>query len=220
MNPRIEFQTNPIIVLNALHTCGQKILNQQYRPDCCIAATKIMMEVSDYFGIEARPQVVTTNVYNPIYARLFRENGGPPNSNKQAKEWFDKGAWSVCIGAGKPKPGHWSGHLVGIFTTEAGKHLIDLTINQANRPKKEIGPLESVHFLIPEEGKRLACPVGNCMVVYDLINEEEAFPFRSAPDWGGERQKERNWVVNQMIREIKRIDVPSNLPNVSIIVPT
>jgi hypothetical protein len=105
-----------------------------YRPDCCIAATAILNEVLDYFKLTARPLSVIATVFNPVMSeRIERE--GMPTLEEAERDWFPRGCHSLAVGAGDPEPGKWPGHLVTVL---GGRVLIDLTLDQANRPQHGI----------------------------------------------------------------------------------
>jgi len=105
-----------------------------YRPDCCIAATAILIDVLDYFRMTARPLSVLATVFNPAMSRRI-EREGMPTLEEAEGDWFLKGCHSLAVGLGDPEPGKWPGHLVANL---ADKLLIDLTLDQADRPQHGI----------------------------------------------------------------------------------
>src|SRR5947209_8022518 len=99
-----------------------------FRPDCCIAATAVLIDVLDYFRLTARPLSVIATVFNPAMSeRLLRD--GMPTPEEAERDWFPNGCYALAVGAGDPQPGMWSGHLVANLADRA---LIDLTLDQAN----------------------------------------------------------------------------------------
>ena len=105
-----------------------------YRPDCCIAATAILIDVLDYFRLNARPLSVIATVFNPAMSeRIERE--GMPTLEEAERDWFPYGCYSLAVGVGDPEAGKWPGHLVANL---ADRVLIDLTLDQADRPQHGI----------------------------------------------------------------------------------
>jgi hypothetical protein len=203
---------NSLKVLNALVLIGREALNQHgLRSDCCIGGTKTAIEVCRYFGIEASGLTVRAEIFNPEYVRFFDEVGRGPKNEEEEYEWRENGAWVCSIGDQNLPPiadGKWPGHLVMIASTEHGSHLIDLTIDQANRPHKNI-ELSSLHFLVPtefalKESQFMIQNVENgCIVVYDSYPNNRT--FAQAPDWGRARAKDRKPLVGQIIRTINKM---------------
>ena len=170
-----------------------------YRPDCCIAATAILNEVLDYFKLTGRPLSVIATVFNPVMSeRIARE--GMPTLEEAERDWFPKGCYSLAVGAGDPQPGKWPGHLVTVL---GGQVLIDLTLDQANRPQHGIVlPMPILAQCDPDflAGKaRLAGMVGSCRVVYEARPGDRS--FERSNDWRS--RKRRADVVGAAIRLLK-----------------
>jgi hypothetical protein len=170
-----------------------------YRPDCCIAATAILIDVLDYFRLTARPLSVIASVYNPAMSeRILRE--GMPTLEEAERDWFPNGCYSVAVGIGDPEPGKWPGHLVANLADQA---LIDLTLDQANRPQHQIvlppflvAPLDG-EFLL---GKADLAGTGNgCRIVYEARPADRS--FERSNDW--KSKKRRSEVVGAAIRRLK-----------------
>jgi hypothetical protein len=138
-----------------------------YRPDCCIAATAILNEVLDYFKLTARPLSAIATVFNPVMSERIAQEG-MPTLEEAGRNWFPKGCYSLAVGAGDPDPGKWPGHLVAVL---GGRVLIDLTLDQANRPQH--GIVLPVPIIAPCDAEFLAGQavvagiVGGCRVVYE-----------------------------------------------------
>lgn len=216
---------NSLKVLNALTLIGRDALNQHgLRSDCCIAGTKTAIEVCRYFGIEASGLTVRAEIFNPEYVKFFDELGRGPKNEEEEYDWRDRGAWICSIGDQDLEPfyeGKWAGHLVMIASTEHGSHLIDLTIDQANRPHKNI-ELSSTHFLIPAEFalKESTFMVQNesgCVLVYDSYPNNRV--FTQAPDWSNTRRKDRKPLVGQIIRVINKMPDRPELEELPLRIP-
>src|SRR5262249_34365307 len=114
-----------------------------------------------------RPLSFIATVFNPVMSeRITRE--GMPTLEEAERDWFPRGCYSLAVGAGDPQPGKWPGHLVTVL---GGRVLIDLTLDQANRPQH--GIVLPISILAPGDGDFLAGQawvagiVGGCRVVYE-----------------------------------------------------
>jgi hypothetical protein len=170
-----------------------------YRPDCCIAATAVLIDVLDYFRLTARPLRVIATVYNPAMSeRILRE--GMPTLAEAERDWFPNGCYSLAAGIGAPESGKWPGHLVAIL---ADKVLIDLTLDQANRPQHDIVlPMPLVAPLPPDflaEDGQMAGQVNGCRVVYEARPSDHSFDRSN--DWRS--RKRHDGVVAGAIRRLK-----------------
>ncbi len=170
-----------------------------YRPDCCIAATAILIDVLDYFRLTARPLSVVATVYNPAMSeRILRD--GMPTLEEAERDWFPNGCYALAVGAGDPQPGKWAGHLVANL---ADRVLLDLTLDQANRPQHQIvlppfllAPLDW-EFL---QGEAYLAGTGNgCRIVYETRPDDRS--FERSNDWRS--KKRRAEVVGAAIRRLK-----------------
>jgi hypothetical protein len=99
----------------------------------CVLAARVGHEVLDYFGIPHTVQPVFCSAVNDkMWAQVLT---GKPMTNSA-----DDGSWGVGAGKGVGDGTGWPGHVVLI----TDKHYIDLTVEQFDRPKKDIvsgGPL-------------------------------------------------------------------------------
>jgi hypothetical protein len=171
-----------------------------FRPDCCIAATAILIDVLDYFHLTARPLSVIATVFNPAMSERIEREGMPTLEQAEA-DWFPKGCYSLAVGLGENEPGKWPGHLVAAL---ADRVLMDLTLDQADRPHQGIVLPVPVVAPFPAEfltGEgEISGLVGNCRVVYQARPEDRS--FQRSRDWTV--KKRRNHIVGAAIRRLKR----------------
>lgn len=170
-----------------------------YRPDCCIAATAVLIEVLDYFRLTVRPLSVIATVYNPAMSeRILRE--GMPTVEEAERDWFPNGCYALAVGAGDPEPGKWAGHLVANLADQV---LIDLTLDQANRSQHDIVlPMPIIAPFPPEfltEDGQMDGTVNGCRVVYEARPDDRS--FERSNDW--KSKKRRTNVVGAAIRRLK-----------------
>jgi hypothetical protein len=182
--------TDPALVLVALAAVGRPIMLEYVERSSCIAATRMGLEVCRYFGIAARPQSVRMMAVNAL-ARAAITAGEEP-------DWA-AGAWSVGIaGNGQPQtPGGWDGHLVLV----ADRTLVDLSLDQASRPAKDL-PLNAATFRLDDtfdHGEWVHYRLGPATVSYQQTRD---LTWRTSPDW---QARDRRWrePVARIIRTIR-----------------
>jgi hypothetical protein len=170
------------------------------RPDCCILATATLLDVLDYFKLPARPLTVEAWVCNPpMHERIIRE--GMPTPEEAEASWFPEGCYSLCVGTGEKEKGKWAGHLVAVL---ADRVLMDLTLDQANRPDYGIVLPMPVVAPVPRafldgEGA-LSGLVGGCRVAYTARPGDRSFEHSN--DW--KSRKRRTDLVGAAIRRLKK----------------
>ena len=127
-------------VLQALVDCAPPLWREHFRPDCCIAATRIGIEALRYFGIAAVPQPCQVRALNnQMAAHIERDE---IDDVRTCEYWTPiDGSWGVGIGYHDPardpapeRPG-WNGHLVLCCNRLEAPVLVDLSIAQAARPQ-------------------------------------------------------------------------------------
>lgn len=94
----------------------------------CIDSTRILVRACELAGISARPQAVDVRVFN-LEAWTLHGMGVP------VSDW-PPSAYSVGTGPGQFLPGGWDGHLVAVLREEDGRHLVDASASQFERPGK------------------------------------------------------------------------------------
>lgn len=115
----------------------------QFKPNCCIAATRIMVDVLSAMDIPVMPIVCEVLLLSPGWVRLREQLGREPTLDEQVHA-SGHDVWSVGLGAEdvaeddprreKPfDPTAWSGHLVAVAQVGPLPFLLDATIRQAER---------------------------------------------------------------------------------------
>jgi hypothetical protein len=183
------------IVLSYLETEVKKALDKTYALDCCIAGTRIVLDVLEHFKISARPIVTRAFVCNAIYREWVEQNQRLPTEGNEAAGIFARGGYSLLLGAdGEPTKqptggkGFW-GHLI-VYVEEG--YVVDITLPQAHRPRHKIylKPLiAKVGKDFPENGEVFLYPqkeTGKVLVEYSIIQNDG---YLKSPDWIHERRK-------------------------------
>jgi hypothetical protein len=157
------------------------ILPGLYRPDCCIAATKIAtLVLADRLHMRVRPMTVEVDVVNAALAARDRL----PETDAEYRQWqAEDGSYWLTLGArdATARPGHWPGHLVAIVYDRV---LLDLTLAQASRPAHGIRlPALTVRvsagFLTGAEGR--VVELEDAVVAYRARPADRS--FARARDW-------------------------------------
>src|SRR5206468_2721723 len=106
-----------------------------FRPDSCIASTAVAIDVLERFGLKSQALAVEVSVFNLPFVEHLRREGTLPQTPDDVRRWQQAGCHAVDIDRKLKRPGGWSGHLVAIA---ADRWLVDLSIDQVNRPQQGI----------------------------------------------------------------------------------
>ena len=162
------------------------LLAQNFRPDCCIAATKVAIGVLTMLGFPVKPQPTQLMVFTrKLWRRVESNTFDRP---------FLHGEYSVGVGY-DPKTGEqgYIGHLVALAAEPSSKNttfLIDLSLGQAARPKNWI-VLPPAIFIA---GNKLN--INRCVLIYKPIDNQK---FLESPDWHDRTR------TDQIILELAKI---------------
>jgi hypothetical protein len=170
-----------LAVLEKLTEIAPNVIARNYTSDCCIAATRITIEVLKKFHFkDVKPLVVEANVFNETYLK----KGRTPKDHEEAQAWLAEGAWQVVVGDKTVQtdyPITWPGHLVAVVN---GKYMVDLSITQATRPHKNIN-LSPIASIVPEDFVKNQDKCGlmfnDCLVVY--VSYPKDVSYQRARDW-------------------------------------
>lgn len=135
--------------LNVLRHELPKVLYDSgaFRPNCCIAATRIVLDVCTGLDIPAEPAVCEVLLFSPGWLKLRDKLKREPTVEEMNSE-LGHNAWSVGLGV-EDRPANarienprqyfdptlWSGHLVTIARVGPQPFLLDGTLKQAERPQ-------------------------------------------------------------------------------------
>jgi hypothetical protein len=158
------------------------------RRDLCIIATRVAIDVGEYFGVEVQPLTVRAVVYN----RRYEEKLG---SADPFDGDFSDGSWAVGVGYGKARDAKWAGHLIASTDELFG----DFSIGQAERPHRNI--LTGPGIFGPYAGQEMwqgKVNGGETIIEYRRIEDES---YRRAPDWRDDSR--RRPIVAALIRTIR-----------------
>lgn len=154
---------------------------RHFRPDSCIATTRLLVDVLASERIAAYALAVDARVANMAAERLLGAGTGSDSPASRAA-WEAAGAWVVAIERGEAPPHRWAGHLVAVVER---RFLIDAALDQAARPERGIvlaGPVVAPvgePFLRGREG--LVGQLGATTVRYRARPGDRS--YRTAPDW-------------------------------------
>jgi hypothetical protein len=160
------------VLLQAALDASRAAVLRRYKPESCIATTRVTIEVLRHFGVRAAPWPVNVSVFTEAAWDLARQ--GVPIG-----EW-PPGAWSVGIHV-DASPDR-VGHLAAI----AGGYLLDGSIDQAARPEKGIHALRPLVARLPDPfvpddtTARIPYQVEGLVLIYFASGSRV---FRSSRSW-------------------------------------
>lgn len=160
------------------------VIRRLYKPNCCIAATRVMLEVFHWLQVPARPLMVRCIVLNPaLVAMGGLDTLAGIKTSEGARPLVDGGAWLIELGDPDHEalPGQWPGHLV---CCAFGKVLCDLSLPQASRPHKGINLIPMASEVAPifftdEVGWKTTC--NGSEVWYNRVPDDGG--YKKARDW-------------------------------------
>jgi hypothetical protein len=168
--------------LDLFHAIGgdlPAVIEAEYgRHDNCILATRVAIEVAQYFRIDAHPLSVRVVLLNAQFARHVEEEG-----DADVAKWKDvDGSHSVGIGfgfaPGQPRDYRWDGHLI---VTAAGC-FADFAIQQAERTEKGIITGPALIGPLPEGARSWSAVQRESGTVIHYLRTDD-MQYRRAPDW-------------------------------------
>lgn len=182
----------------SLEAIRRAMLRAGTRKNSCIAATKLYVELATRMGLEALPLRVETSVINPALwewieaNELISEEPTATLSDETLAAAVGAGGHMVVIGYRNDSarvPGHWAGHLVALVSAGGRPRVVDLTLDQAERPEKQIVGLGPRCFVVPEpwvRGEMVArafvkTASGKIAVEYAVLENDRQ--YESSPDW-------------------------------------
>lgn len=136
------------VLLQAVADAARAAVLRRFRPDSCIATTRVVIETLRYFGVPARPWAVNMIMFNAAAWPLAV-------AKVPATDWPED-AWSVGFAAaGFAKDGTADpdnvGHVVALAATPAGRRMVDASIDQVGRPAKGIPAMRPMIGDVPAE---------------------------------------------------------------------
>lgn len=166
-----------------------------HRRDLCVLATRIVIDVAEYYGLQVEPVAVQLVAYNAAFASHV-ENCF---LDVDVAHWKPlDGSHSVGAGFGlkdgKATPkGYWNGHLIAVCDGWFG----DYAISQVDRPEHGIRTWPGI--VAPYTGaKGWQLSYGGTTIEYYRIEDEG---YRRGPDWRD--QKRRRRLVGPLIRSLQ-----------------
>ena len=193
--------------INALVETLPPIMQPVFGKDVCVLASRVGRELLFEVGVEAQPLPVRVAVINrPMFDRIEGDFDRlfEKWSDEEENVARDEGCWAVMLGWDDQKADargtRFAGHVV--LTTTNPDGIIDLTLDQAARPKLGLPvepafmPLDrrSLRALRRGEGAAAYKDLeSGARIVYGRADDLEQ-GLRAAPDWSGRG-------FNEMVRQ-------------------
>lgn len=148
---------DPQRVVDGLLAYARPEILRYFAADSCIASTRIALDVLGYFGIHAKAVPVSVTVFNEDARAIYERDGieEVARAVHAARHQDTGGPWTLGIGVDLPGKPPGPGHVVAVLPRQ--RLLLDLSLDQANRPKKNLllGPLA---VDIPEDSRFMEEP--------------------------------------------------------------
>lgn len=164
-------------VLEALTHVAWPILRKFFSADCCIAATRIGVEVLAKFAIEAEPYALIVDVMNAPMAEWMAAGGqGAPPADARV----------VSIDYLTESLKGYPGHMVLTGQADGEWFLLDLTVQQFERVEKGIHIPEAFLASLPEfppNESMWSLPDGGAILYRTHPDPAKAAAFEKSPDW-------------------------------------
>jgi hypothetical protein len=184
------------VLLQATADAARAAVLRRYRPDSCIATTRVVIEALRYFGVTARPWAVDLQIYNA--AAWAARAGDVP-----AADWPDD-AWTIGIApAGYAASGATDQNNVGHVVAVTAGRLVDASIDQASRPAKGL-TLTPVVAALPDgfNPADTTATIGYTLDgVHLLYRASGSGEFRRSRNWS--RSPENRAIVAETIRALR-----------------
>lgn len=156
----------------------------------CVFATAVGVEALRELGVAAEPASVRTVLFNAAM-RAWLEEGSPGGE----EEAIRRGGYVLETEKNDADPidwtaGRWRGHLV----VRAAGHLVDLDLQQMNRPQRGIRVPDAAAFAWPEGSERRSYELpGGLLLGYELLPADRSFEL--VGDWRLDKPEKREAVA-------------------------
>lgn len=194
------------MVIDLILRYGRQEILKDFRPDSCIASTGLVIDVLKFFGFSAAALPVQVTIFNPPMAERWLREGIPESPDVTLAWEKEDGSWALGLGFGPKENGNASGYIGHLVALVEERIVIDLSLDQANRPARSIA-LSPMAFEVPEEflsGEgQMEFTAGGCALFYRLRKFDRSY-LRSK-DFTDNRCRHRAAVsVRRQIQEALR----------------
>jgi hypothetical protein len=179
-------------VCDVLESHGRDVIRDYFRVDGCIEASAIVADVFKAFQIPARAVHCAVNIFNPAAIRFLKQYGESPVTKEREAEWNQRRCKWVAIAPGATgQSSRYQGHVAVIAGADL---LVDLTLDQANRPEFEL--VMPPIFQCLQETSEVVLNIGRCRLEYFFDHKRRDFEQTTAWRKHGRRVD----AVQQLVR--------------------
>lgn len=198
---KLELLAPTMVAPEFLFAMRRAILESGARIDSCILSTRMYVDLAIRMGFRCAPMVVEACAMNVTISSVAEEIDGYAADYDDEIHNLLYGAegdpYMVILGAedrdvlftGPPDPNKWPGHLVAVIDLPGpGLYAVDLSLDQAARPKKRL-LCRPAAFPVNDEwcmGEKV-CRLRQSSVDGDLFIDYQARPeessYEDSPDW-------------------------------------
>jgi hypothetical protein len=138
-------------IIEAIRLYARPEILKWYRPDSCIASSRVVFDLLRHYGMKPLAMACHVRVLNAALLKRIEKEGRHPKDEAEIRKWSrGDGSWNIGIGGtGQARPHRWDGHLVVLAYRQV---MIDVSIDQANRPRKNI-ELKPIVATVTEAGR-------------------------------------------------------------------
>lgn len=194
----------PTKIVNRLVDFGPSVIGPHTkRPDHCVLATAVGVDVLQTFGIDARPLCVRISLVNKILLDYVAVHGRIGDADVPVL--LANGGHMLDTGG--PEDAHtgtvndrgWFGHLIVWVPHVNGGGVVDLSLGAFNRPAKDIIVPPSGSFQFRPPGCSYTLPCG-AELRYEMRPDDVS--WMTAKDWAHPSRREP--IVRELVAVIRR----------------
>jgi hypothetical protein len=190
-------------IIEAIRLYARPEILKWYRPDSCIASSRVVFDLLRHYEMRPLAMACHVRILNAALLKRIEKEGRHPKDEAEIRKWSrGDGSWNIGLGGtGQVRPNRWDGHLVVLAY---GGVMIDVSIDQANRPRKNIALKPIVMTVDPSWGTGEAdAPTmeNGCLLVYRAIPGDRDWVRTTG--WSGHKDV-RETICRHVIEKVER----------------
>lgn len=220
MTLSLNARRDRVVVLDGLtRYVRQPMLESGFGLDSCIAATRIAIDVMEYFDIKAEPMPLAIFLMNGE-ALALAEGGATLEDIKVETHKYTVaqpgGPWTIGLGAaaaaGQERPGTWPGHLVAALPDM--QLLVDLSCDQVSRPHKGM-TMEPMLWKVADDDWWAGREVRSKPMAYESDEGERILAWFDREDYTGRHDEFRRSTNWRRTSKIDRVETEASFRRIT-----
>lgn len=190
-------------IIEAIRLYARPEILKWYRPDSCIASSRVVFDLLRGYGMKPLAVACGVRVMNAALVKRIAKEGRHPRDDAEIRKWSrGDGSWNVGVGdTGVERKHRWDGHLVVLAYRQV---MIDVSIDQANRPHKDI-VLKPIVVTVPDDwaegGEDCVVWENGCLLLYRAKPKDRAWVQTAG--WTGHKEI-RATIVRHVQEKVER----------------